>query len=206
MDKVPTLQEWKAANPGKGLNEYYAQYGHLAQGAPQQPPLLPPVAPQQVVYVERNGGVDVIGVLANGVALAAFFAPWLRFGFLAGFKKIGDVSPQNFISALTQIGAIQTTEDASLQFTLLTPWLLLLLPIVGLLCALVGHVVVRVIGAYIYVAICCYWLFSAFVIAQGVTSSTGQVFTGTVQAGFYLGIVSAVLMLADAIQAPWRQR
>lgn len=207
MQAKPTLAEWRADNPGKSLNDYYAEHGHVPQSPapiPHQNYQYPPM-PQQVVYVERESqpGVNMLGVLASGVALVAYFLPWVKALRLSGLVQPKSYSPRDFSRFISDLAALQNMKlNETERFWLTTPWLLVVLPLVALVCALLGATAIRAITAYLYVMFAAYWLYQTWAVSAVFSQEVpGMIVRINLEPGYYLAAVASMLMLADAIQA-----
>jgi hypothetical protein len=213
METKPTLNEWRLANPGKSINEYFAEHG--SGQAPQQLPTHHPFAPmpERVVYVERqsNGTTDLFGFLASVAGLVAFFMPWVKAsGGLV--KKVTSVSvaPSGYPEFLAQLAnRNQANWTTTEQIVFFTPWLLLILPCFSLLGSFAKSVTLRAVSGYIYAAIAAYWLYATKSLSEMVSSygvGVGNFLIGfhaQIEPGYYVGIMASILMLLDAIQATW---
>lgn len=224
MPSKPTLPEWRAANPGKSLNDYYAEHGHHV---PLSPPPVQPVPllnyqpayqyppHPQVVYVERTSSVDAFGMVASGVALVAFLMPWVSLeGGVFKSHHLGNVGPTGFPRLLVSIANLGNSNyESSDQVWVMSAWFLGIFPATCMMLAIGKIVTLRVICCYLYTAIAALWLYYVATISETINVNYGVGianvlvgFRATREPGFMVGVLAAVLMLLDAIQAPWSKR
>jgi hypothetical protein len=87
---TPTLQEWLAQNPRKGINDYFLEYPEAYNAPQQQKQYINTSAslPINEDLAIKNTSVDIGIIIFGLVVIAGFFLPWVHISFLGTFNLV----------------------------------------------------------------------------------------------------------------------
>jgi len=105
---IPTLDEWRRKNPGRGVNEYFKKYPRPEVHSqppitptPQPTPVTPaaPIAPIIITTKKKKRNLFYGNILFSILILIGFFLPWIKveaFKFLKVVETNGMDIPKLF--------------------------------------------------------------------------------------------------------------
>ncbi len=202
MDKIPTLQEWQAANPGKPINEYFITYGAKAQEVPQY---FLQAVPAPIVPVQKESReVAWVGILGNGLALAAYMMPLATLRVIGKFD-LGQLDMSELPALLDM--AVNPDENAissQQEFWSATVMMFIILPIVGMGSCLARLDTLRFVSGCIYALIAGAWIYYLYGISNHVETQASEAFFGLevgkvqYEAGYFLMVAAAIALFGDA--------
>lgn len=198
MDKTPSLQEWKNANPGKSINDYYAAYPGKMAG--EQEPLL--AQPPPTSHYERQippvrppepQALDLAGLLAGLLGLASYFLPWVKIKALFGLAQVGSIKASQFSEIMMALASMNENNDLTPeeQMFLASPTFLLVFSVGIALAAVLNWLSLKISLEAIYFVLIGYWLWMIWGISDQVRSQ--------LEVGYFLGCIAFVLAGYDAI-------
>jgi hypothetical protein len=222
MNNKPTLKEFLRNNPGKGLNDYYKEYGDIKDSRPLTIQPVPPPPPQkkpksEVVHVvdrsdefppppppPKRPGLDAITIVAAMMVIVAFFLPWINVSEFKAFKDLAVYIPG--YELFDSMGLLYESPPPPLFYTI---YLIPAGGLITLLGELVRSWVIRIMGQVLVVSFSIYWAFEIhqiFLYAQEALKMEDLQLLKFLHYGFYLSCFGAVLLFIDLLRTLFGNR
>jgi len=192
MENIPTLNEWKATNPGKSINDYFREFPNAKTNTTSSVQTVNPyIAPN----VEQSVNKTNYGVIIFSLLIAVgFILPWVDVKLLNVFKLFQSNGYNMPTVVKTVINGLPTVAYNSIY----------LIPI-GALMAVFGEVsnkwMIKMTSQIIVVFVLIYWTILLLQILKAVEYQLGiQIqFTKIFSYGFYLTCMASLYYVYDMI-------